>query len=296
MVNPSENATIDSSTFGVLRQSKENFEAWLTIWSGNFSKRYDPAAFHRQSLEAQVAFAELYHNATALRTIKGPEDVAKISDEQRELALRSIVTARSALEVCLRSPSYREGMKYAVQYTHLSATFAASFLMRLARLFPEDCDLAAIMADVEDLTVILSEIPATRFAKTLKLMMRSAKRRRVLPSTRLPEHGTISGMDRASSRSNSTPKATQFSPSEQALMAVPPFQQTIMGQRDGTAPSLNYEGLDQFVRDFELMPGQDVPVWLSESNLGDLALSQQGLEAFLIPPSYDDQRMVPEIW
>lgn len=78
------------------------------------------------------------------------------------------------------------------------------------------------------------------------------------------------------------------------MAGVPSFNQAMMGPGDGVAP-LSYEGLDQFVRDFELMPGQDVPVWLSESNLGDLALSQQGLEAFLIPPAYDE-RMVPEIW
>lgn len=111
VVNPTDNTPIDSNTFAVLRQSKDNFESWLKIWSTNFSRKYDAAAFHRQSLEAQVAFAELYHNATVLRTIKGPEDVARINEEQREVALRSIVIARSALEVCLRSPSYREGMK-----------------------------------------------------------------------------------------------------------------------------------------------------------------------------------------
>lgn len=156
MVNPADNAPIDSTTFAVLRQSKDNFESWLKIWSTNFSKRYDPAAFHRQSLEAQVAFAELYHNATALRTIRGPEDVARISEEQRDVALRSIVIARSALEVCLRSPSYREGMKvrlicrpvkvqknlifihlqYAVQYTHLRLVWAPAPSNQVADLFP----------------------------------------------------------------------------------------------------------------------------------------------------------------
>lgn len=35
---------------------------------------------------------------------------------------------------------------------------------------------------------------------------------------------------------------------------------------------------------------------MSESNLGDLALSQYGLEAFLIPPQFDESRTVPEIW
>lgn len=97
------------------------------------------------------------------------------------------------------------------------------------------------------------------------------------------------------SRSTSTPRANQFSPSEQPLAAVPTFNQVMTTNGEYQHP-MTYEGLDQFVRDFELMPGQDVPVWLSESNLGDLALEQHGLEAFLIPPSLDEQRVVPEIW
>ncbi|KAG8897423.1 hypothetical protein FRB99_008163, partial [Tulasnella sp. 403] len=156
-INPADNAPVDAQTFEILRRSKVNFEGWLQVWSNNFSKRYEAAAFHRRSLEAQVAFAELYHNAIALRTIRGPDDVARITDDQRELALRSMKVAQTALDVCLRSPSYREGMKYAVQYTHLSATFAASFLMRLTRLFPGDCNLPETMQDVEELVEILSE-------------------------------------------------------------------------------------------------------------------------------------------
>jgi len=216
--------------------------------------------------------------------------VARMSEDQRELALRSMKVAQDALEVCLRSPSYREGMKYAVQYTHLSATFTASFIMRLARLFPDDCDLPSIMADVEELVEILSEIPATRFARTLKLMLRSAKRRRVLPSRTVSDH-----TGSAPPRSNTTPTASQ-PPPPSSLMGPPQIGPVMMTPGGPVPPSLSIEQLDQFVRDYESMPGQDIPVWLSESNLGDLALSQQGLEAFLIPPSLDDQRMVPEIW
>lgn len=70
----------------------------------------------------------------------------------------------------------------------------------------------------------------------------------------------------------------------------------MMNQWGGIPPAMSIEQLDQFVREMETMPGQHIPVWLDESNLGDLALSQQGLEAFLIPPTLDEQRMVPEIW
>jgi len=233
-----------------------------------------------------VAFAELYHNAIVLRTIKGPDDVAKMRPEARDLALRSMKVAQVALHICLRSPSYREGLKYAVQYTHLSATFTASFLMRLARLFPEDCDITSIMADVNELAEILSEIPATRFARTLKIMLR--KRRRIMANR--------ASSDASGSQRNNTSPPTAM-PSTMPVMATPaiPGAPVVVGQY-GAPQSLTNEQLDQFVRDMEAVPGQDLPVWLSESNLGDFALSQQGLEAFLIPPSLDEQRMVPEIW
>jgi hypothetical protein len=103
-------------------------------------------------LHIQHLHAELFHNATALRGINGPEDVEKMPSNQRELARRSIKIAREGLDITVNSPSYREGMKYgappytttfsflftlsfvAVHYTHATATFTASFLLRLSRL------------------------------------------------------------------------------------------------------------------------------------------------------------------
>lgn len=110
-----------------------------------------PPAFYRQSLQIQHLHTELFHNATALRGINGPEDVQKMPKAQRELAIRSIQIARQGLDITVNSPSYSEGMKYgestyppmfvtcnnplvAVHYTHATATFAASFLLRLSRL------------------------------------------------------------------------------------------------------------------------------------------------------------------
>ena len=111
-------------------------------------------AFYRQSLQIQHLHAELFHNATALRGVDGPEDVQKMPPAQRDLAIRSIQIGRQILEITVNSPAYREGMKYglyprrydsspsnslehsiaAVHYTHATATFSASFLLRLSRL------------------------------------------------------------------------------------------------------------------------------------------------------------------
>lgn len=70
------------------------------------------AAFYRQSLQIQQLHAELFHNATALRGINGPEDVQKMPSPQRELAIRSIHIGRQVLEITMNSPTYREGMRY----------------------------------------------------------------------------------------------------------------------------------------------------------------------------------------
>ena len=72
---------------------------------------------------------------------------------QRDLAIRSIQIGRQILDITVNSLAYREGLKYglypqciqivtlklterfsAVHYTHATATFSASFLLRLSRL------------------------------------------------------------------------------------------------------------------------------------------------------------------
>ena len=70
------------------------------------------SAFYRQSLQIQQIHAELYHSATALRGINGPEDVQKMPASQREVAIKSIQIARQGLDITVKSHSYREGMKY----------------------------------------------------------------------------------------------------------------------------------------------------------------------------------------
>lgn len=69
-------------------------------------------AFYRQSLQLQHLHAELYHNATALRGIDGPDDVLRMPPAQRDLAIRSIRIGLQVLEITVNSPAYREGMKY----------------------------------------------------------------------------------------------------------------------------------------------------------------------------------------
>lgn len=121
--------------FDELDTADHDFKQWYATWDVEFSQKYENAgtlvlqsvktyfkqrlAFYRQSLQIQHLHAELFHNATALRGINGPEDVEKMPPKQRELALRSIKIAREGLDITVNSASYREGMKYGASFTTL---------------------------------------------------------------------------------------------------------------------------------------------------------------------------------
>lgn len=125
-----------TSVYAILHETNEDFERWYNAWDTEFSKHYEDVTFSRQSLEVQRHFAELFHNATALRGIRGPDDVAQMPPEQRALAMRSIHIAKAGLDICLRSASYRTGLKYgmcptnhipAEKRTNLSCAFSRTF-------------------------------------------------------------------------------------------------------------------------------------------------------------------------
>jgi hypothetical protein len=111
--------------YTILRGYRDGFDDWTSRWDAEFAKRgeeYPDSNFQRQSLEVQRMFAELFHNATALTEIYGPEDVAGMPEEQRLLALRSADLAKRGVEKCLRSPNYRNGLRYGALGSSLFAS------------------------------------------------------------------------------------------------------------------------------------------------------------------------------
>ena len=128
-LSPYANGPVDERTFDILRSAYAEFKHWYQTWDQTFSQKYEDAgtflnqcprmfssppfsAFYRQSLQLQQMHAELYHSATALRGINGPEDVRKMPASQREVAIKSMQIARQGLDMTVKSHSYREGMKY----------------------------------------------------------------------------------------------------------------------------------------------------------------------------------------
>lgn len=111
----SDGSPTPPDVYDILRNYHREFDDWTAYWDAEFvknAKNYVDCEFQRQSLEVQRMFAELFHNATALRGIRGPEDVLEMPEEERRLAILSINLAKKGLERCLRSPNYRNGLRF----------------------------------------------------------------------------------------------------------------------------------------------------------------------------------------
>lgn len=180
----SPDVPIDHSTLHRLKQANAEFDSWERYWDHVLAERFGKgkADFYRESLVVQRQYAELFVNSQLLRGIVNPADVANMPEEKRVLALRAMRNAQACLEICLHGENYRNGLRYAVHYTHVCAAFAATFLIRIARLFPAELDLRKTARDVEDLARTLSEIPAGRYARSLRLILRRARKQKVIPA------------------------------------------------------------------------------------------------------------------
>ncbi|KAH8835706.1 hypothetical protein DL96DRAFT_1575298 [Flagelloscypha sp. PMI_526] len=245
--------------FQILREADKEFRSWFEKWDHAFSQKYEDAAFYRQSLQIQQIFGQLYHYATALTGIYGPDDIEGIPPQQRDIALRSIDLAMQGLDIIATSSTYRQGMKYAVNFTHATATFAASLLLRLARLFPDHCDMTKIRQEVESLANLMAEIPGKRYALTLHMMLKRGRKRD------------------GSSREASSTSPPSTGPPHMIIQPHNPIMQIA----------------EQLWRGFQDMSADQLPVWLSDMTMGGAQIARHGMDAFLLP-----QHMMPapQIW
>lgn len=295
-LSPFSHGPVDERTFEIVRNAYAEFKHWYQTWDQAFSQKYEDAAFYRQSLQIQQLHAELYHSATALRGINGPEDVQKMPASQRDVAFKSIQITRQCLDITVKSDSYREGMKYAVHYTHATATFAASFLLRLARLFPNECNVTEIREQVETLASLMSKIPGKRYALTLQLMLKRSMKRKPgsSRSPKLPRETYQPKVERPASMAvNQVVNPTPISPS----MYDPSTGAMVSHQGHAMYPTAQFgyvANADYIWRGFEATSNEQLPVWLSDSSLGGNSFSQDGIDAFLLPNDYLPP--APQIW
>ena len=118
------------------------------------------------------------------------------------------------------------------------AAFAATLLIRLARIFPTELDLRQTARDVTELAKILSNVPAGRYARSIRLTLRSARRRKVMPPPSLPPS--------PSSRPSALPpgQAAPFSPSSYINPASGLTQATPVASRT-TSPNVPMTSLPE---------------------------------------------------
>ncbi|KDR85368.1 hypothetical protein GALMADRAFT_234194 [Galerina marginata CBS 339.88] len=284
--------------FEELHRANNDFMHWYKVWDEAFSRKYEDAAFYRQSLQIQHLHAELFHNATALRGIIGPEDVQNMPPAHRTLAIRSIQIARQGLDITVNSPAYRKGMTYAVHYTHATATFAASFLLRLARLFPSDCDMMEIRNQVERLANLMAEIPGKRYALTLQLMLKRSKKRKGTSSSRSPKISRDSQRSLVMAVDHPPHSASMPSQHGNSEPFSPVYDMVYSQENPGHVPSNplpqhyphlphpNFAEAEQIWRGLEQTSAEQLPVWISDQSLGGQSFSQHGMDAFIIPTDY----------
>lgn len=173
---------------------------------------------------------------------------------------------------------------------------------------------------VEELANLLSTIPATRYARTLRLMLAHRKRRYIPSNVRpLPTRGVSS--DAASQPAVVSPNQAQgqgvYVEEQQmyppGMQAPPPHHRMMSNESNYSnqgAPVYATQGAPrQFAPILNGMHGpiphhmhdsvtptdyqmvdypsdQPVPIWMSEDNLGDAGY---GLEAFIVPQQYESQ-------
>ncbi|KAG7530394.1 hypothetical protein FFLO_05057 [Filobasidium floriforme] len=190
LLTNSPDQALDQETISKLREANAGFERWLRHWDAVFTETFpqeQQSDFYRESLVAQREYASLFTNSQLLREIRSASDVKRMPNDKRELALRAMENAQNCIRIALRGKSYGRAFKFAVHYTHVCVAFAASFLIRIARLFPSQLDLRQTAKDVEELAVLLSQVPAGRYARSIRLILRRARRRNEIP---LPSRAT----------------------------------------------------------------------------------------------------------
>lgn len=166
---------VDSRMLLKMRKVSEELNEWHHYWSVDFEKRgYGQDSFFQQSLILQCASAELYLTCTALRGIRDANDADHMGPEQKELIIQATRAADTCLTVSVHSKEYREMLGWAPHYTHVTAAFACVFLIKIARLFPRQVDTYGIFSNAERLASRLAEVPATKYARVIRILLAQA--------------------------------------------------------------------------------------------------------------------------
>jgi len=220
----------------------------------------------RKILAGDLHYAKLWLICVVLRGASWD----KMSFEQRELALQARGAATDVLNTFLGSSAYRSALRYAVHDSLVTAAFAGLFLLKVASLFRREVtevDCMAIIAQVEQLAQLFSDIAAERYALTLRLMIVNLRRKFGLATgtqTPIPQQAEMPGTDDPAPPIPDPPTFDGNHPR-------PPTHQP--QELDLSWPS-----------DMMFSP-TSIPAWLHEASLADLSLPVNGSDGVFLPSS-----------
>ena len=148
---------------------------WQQHWSEvMLGKGYSETSFVMSSLRLQRATQELYFLCTALRGVKSVADMNNVPTIQAGMIRDAASAAQEVLRIANGSQVYRDNLAHAPSYTYVTSTFAAVFLIKVARLSEDDIvNTRDVFESAEKLASRLSEVPAAKYAHLIRLLLQA---------------------------------------------------------------------------------------------------------------------------
>ncbi|KAF5322447.1 hypothetical protein D9619_001798 [Psilocybe cf. subviscida] len=270
------NGQVNANALALIRRANEALDEWWSGCDALHRRTMDENSLLCKVLAGELHYAKLWLVCVALRGVAWD----KMPFEQRELAFQAKDAASNCLAIFLNSQEYRAALRYAVHDSLVTAAFSGLFLLKMANLFPTELDLGAIMAQVEQLAQLLSEVAAERYALTLRIMLANLRRK----------IGIRSGIN--------TPAPPTMPPPQFAenMIVSPTFHDPAM------PPPFTMEELG-FVwpNDRGIFNSSAIPVWLQEQSLADLGLPVNGSDGIFLQMAgkngwTGDFAPMPEAW
>ncbi|KAJ9127764.1 hypothetical protein QFC24_000047 [Naganishia onofrii] len=276
---------IDSAAVEFVTRVNNDLLLWHKDWRSIHVKKLGPSHVLLDMLDAELYYAQLWCACVALRGCHWE----KLTPDQRELAFK----AKDAALKCLgtyKSPPLRAYIKYAVHETMVQCSFAAVFLLKIAILFPDVLPANVISLQVAELAHLLSECSAERYALTLRLMLRSF-RRKMGENTHAPGTPRNGPANPMSFGGNGLAPMTSIHPvGMQSLLS------NGMGEGDnGDSNFMNAAELSAWMDDLgpfnwpeDGFSPSNLPAWIMDSNVTDLGLPFEGSDSIFLPPELAD--------
>ncbi|KAL1704597.1 hypothetical protein EV121DRAFT_205545 [Schizophyllum commune] len=268
---------VNHATLSFIRRANVALDKWWEECNEMHRQSMDEHSLLHKILAGELHYAKLWLVCVALRGVSWD----KMPFEQRELAFSAKDAASTCLHIFLSSPEYRAALRYAVHDSLVTAAFSGLFLLKMANLFPGELDLVQIINQVEQLSQLLSDVAAERYALTLRIMLANLRRK----------------VGMAGGAAPAPPPAT---------MQPPQFAENMIMSPTYVDPSLpqpfSMEELGiVWPSERGFFSPSAIPPWLQEQSLTDLGLPVNGSDGIFLNMTgtngwTGDQVPMPEAW